>query len=204
LAIFSNIQSFASLFSPFNPDAPLVEKEMIPELRRDTLVQQNVLKSFRTMLQFYGFKLEYRQAESEVSSSASSSPVVDESRKSCDSDSSDHDSDDSDAKANEPSPDAPLAASSSSPQSSSPAALRPVLIPNPNIRERAPNSWACKMDHNHLRITRIMKSLHIFGLHAEARAFFETLSSHVASGHAPVNQRTLGFWKEAYDYDPLK
>jgi hypothetical protein len=26
----------------------------------------------------------------------------------------------------------------------------------------------------------------------------------VASGHAPVNQRTLGFWKEAYDYDPLK
>jgi hypothetical protein len=54
---------------------------------------------------------------------------------------------------------------------------RPVFVvrPSAHFKRRARASWAASFDHNHLRITRILKSLRIFGLHAHAQAFFDAL-----------------------------
>jgi hypothetical protein len=49
------------------------------------------------------------------------------------------------------------------------------------------------MDHNHLRITRIIRSLRILGLEAEALALYTTLST--LAKHA--SESSHGFWKRA-------
>jgi hypothetical protein len=49
------------------------------------------------------------------------------------------------------------------------------------------------MDHNHLRITRIIRSLRILGLGAEAIAWYHTLSAF--ADHASESSR--GYWKRA-------
>ena len=41
------------------------------------------------------------------------------------------------------------------------------------------SAWLCEYDHNHLRITRILKCLMLFGMENEAHALFEELTSHV-------------------------
>lgn len=50
-----------------------------------------------------------------------------------------------------------------------------AVRPSAHFKRRARASWAASFDHNHLRITRILKSLRIFGLRAHAQAFFDAL-----------------------------
>src|ERR1700704_169857 len=49
------------------------------------------------------------------------------------------------------------------------------IEPAPNFRERA-KVWLHPHNHNHLRMTRIIKSLRLLGLEKEARAFFDSLA----------------------------
>ena len=49
------------------------------------------------------------------------------------------------------------------------------------------------MDHNHLRITRIIRSLRILGLEAEALAFYHVLIT--VAEHA--SESSKGYWKRA-------
>jgi len=46
---------------------------------------------------------------------------------------------------------------------------------SPNFKDRAQN-WLSPGNHNHLRITRIIKSLRVLGLEQEAEAFFKCLA----------------------------
>ena len=62
--------------------------------------------------------------------------------------------------------------------------------------------WICPRDHNHLRMTRIIKSLHLFGLRDEARAFFSALQAVVQDWPRAINRDTIQFWREASLYDP--
>jgi hypothetical protein len=57
--------------------------------------------------------------------------------------------------------------------------------------------WLTAHDHNHLRITRILHSLHLLVGSEEAKAFHRAiLTLHGAAG-APVNARSLHYWSEA-------
>lgn len=57
--------------------------------------------------------------------------------------------------------------------------------------------WLTWQDHNHLRITRIIRSLRLLAGSEEARRFYdEILALHQRAG-APVNPRSLQFWEEA-------
>jgi hypothetical protein len=57
--------------------------------------------------------------------------------------------------------------------------------------------WLTSHDHNHLRITRILRSLYLLLGAEEARRFHNTiLGLHKAAG-SPVNPRSLRFWEEA-------
>lgn len=60
--------------------------------------------------------------------------------------------------------------------------------------------WIRSFDHNHLRITRIIRSLRVLGLDEEAKEFYRALVSATAprpGRNRCVSPRTLMFWKRA-------
>jgi hypothetical protein len=74
---------------------------------------------------------------------------------------------------------------------------RMKIEPAANFRERA-KVWLRPHNHNHLRITRIIKSLRLLGLEIEARAFFDCLAGiyHSQSTQA-ISADTLRYWQSA-------
>lgn len=74
------------------------------------------------------------------------------------------------------------------------------VTPAPNFAERADN-WLSYSNHNHLRITRILKSLCLLGLKEEADAFFRTLDGLYGTERQRTNPRisekTYKFWRAA-------
>jgi hypothetical protein len=75
------------------------------------------------------------------------------------------------------------------------AGPRMKIEPAANFRERA-KVWLRPHNHNHLRITRIIKSLQLLGLEVEARAFFDCLAGiyHSQSTQA-ISAETFRYWQ---------
>lgn len=69
-----------------------------------------------------------------------------------------------------------------------------------NFNSRARN-WIHLNNHNHLRITRILRSLRLLGLEAEAKAFYSCLrdiyEEEMHRGEARIAPRTWQFWAAA-------
>lgn len=66
--------------------------------------------------------------------------------------------------------------------------------------QRKSGFWIRSFDHNHLRITRIIRCLRVLGLEAEAEEFYRALVKAAApkpGRNGGVNPRTLMFWKRA-------
>ncbi len=68
-----------------------------------------------------------------------------------------------------------------------------------NFAERSPN-WLWPGNHNHLRITRILRCLRLAGLESEATAFFACLRTIYDEQPAParsITAETFRFWSNA-------
>ncbi|GAB7360106.1 hypothetical protein MBLNU230_g7869t1 [Neophaeotheca triangularis] len=61
----------------------------------------------------------------------------------------------------------------------------------------ASKAWRRRFDHNHLRITRIIRSLRVLGLQREAEGFFTALREH--GDGAEVGERTKDYWLRAVE-----
>lgn len=72
--------------------------------------------------------------------------------------------------------------------------LGPTLTPKNNFNTLARETWRTRMDHNHLRITRIIRSMRILGLEPAALAFHDAL---VANAGGQVSSRSLMYWDRA-------
>ena len=73
----------------------------------------------------------------------------------------------------------------------------PISIsPGANFPTASPN-WVTRSSHNHLRITRIIRSLRVLGLEAHARAFFLALVSVYDDGKSGIGGRSMAFWARA-------
>lgn len=59
------------------------------------------------------------------------------------------------------------------------------------------NHWMGPADHNHLRITRIIRSLRLLRGEAEADAFRDFILDRVKERRAPVSARAKGYWMTA-------
>ncbi len=71
------------------------------------------------------------------------------------------------------------------------------IVDAPNFLERA-KVWLTPRNHNHLRITRILKSLTALGLREKAQAFLmhlDHLYEQSPAVRAAVEPRTLEFWR---------
>ena len=76
-----------------------------------------------------------------------------------------------------------------------------AVKPAANFADRAEN-WLTPYNHNHLRITRIIKCLRTLGLDAEARAFFTALSAVYRSPQfkGAISPVTFDYWRAAADH----
>ncbi|EME45261.1 hypothetical protein DOTSEDRAFT_43628 [Dothistroma septosporum NZE10] len=72
-------------------------------------------------------------------------------------------------------------------------AAAPALDTKPDFRKLAQNTWLTRVDHNHLRISRIIRCLRILGLHETAQVFHQALQDN-AEG---VSSRSLMYWERA-------
>ena len=57
--------------------------------------------------------------------------------------------------------------------------------------------WLRPHNHNHLRITRILKSLMLLGARDEAVAFYRVLQDVYASNHSKIADETMHYWTHA-------
>jgi hypothetical protein len=64
---------------------------------------------------------------------------------------------------------------------------------------RDTGAWRSAADHNHLRITRIIKSLKLLVGEHEAREFYNDILKLKDEARAPINPVTLQYWKEAIE-----
>lgn len=62
---------------------------------------------------------------------------------------------------------------------------------------RSTHDWLMPNDHNHLRITRIIRSLRLLVGDAEAEAFRDIILERVEATRAPVSARSRGYWATA-------
>lgn len=62
---------------------------------------------------------------------------------------------------------------------------------------RGSSHWLVASDHNHLRITRIIRSLRLLRSDEEADAFRQTILERVEATRAPVSARSRGYWMTA-------
>jgi hypothetical protein len=58
-------------------------------------------------------------------------------------------------------------------------------------------NWAVRFDHNHLRITRILRCLRILGLQKECDAFFEALKTVFEDPTFNISERSMMYWRRA-------
>lgn len=58
------------------------------------------------------------------------------------------------------------------------------------------DSWLRRNDHNHLRITRILKSVSLLCSKEDAREFHAFILGRVEAAQ-PVTEESLGYWKES-------
>lgn len=72
----------------------------------------------------------------------------------------------------------------------------PVVTRAANFAPRS-HEWLSPMNHNHLRLTRILRSLRLLGLEAESAALFRTLESIRHDFPGRISPRTFDYWRDA-------
>jgi len=133
--------------SPFNLDAPVVDREVFEAFRSREELRAGLRSSFERMLAFYGFELRVGGEGGEEGEEGEE------------------------------------------------GAGRVRVVSGPNYREAFAN-WVHRFDHNHLRISRILRSLRVLGLPDEAQAFFHALQE-VFDSFGRISERSLMFWRRA-------
>ena len=64
--------------------------------------------------------------------------------------------------------------------------------------EARAKNWVSRFNHNHLRITRIIRCLRVLGLDEEAKAFFDVVKK-VHDDTGRMGDRSLMFWTRAME-----
>ena len=72
-----------------------------------------------------------------------------------------------------------------------------MLIIRSNRWEERSRNWLRAGNHNHLRLTRILKSLSLLGLKDHALALLDALNTVYAEKSSAISGTTMGYWKRA-------
>jgi opioid growth factor receptor-like protein len=72
-----------------------------------------------------------------------------------------------------------------------------VQVVRDSFFETRRQNWLKLRNHNFLRITRILKSLCLLGLHGHAQAFYECLSLIYRENETIIGEDTFEYWRNA-------
>jgi hypothetical protein len=72
-----------------------------------------------------------------------------------------------------------------------------LSITRSNSWEERSRNWLRPGNHNHLRLSRILKSLSILGLKDYTHALFEALNAVSSEKSSVISDTTMGYWKRA-------
>jgi hypothetical protein len=122
--------------SSFNPDAPVVDEEVIQAFHANVRLRHNLLHSFTLMLKFYGLQGDSDNEGQFVITKSEDYPV----RK---------------------------------------------------------KEWLCPLDHNYLRITRILKCLMLLRLESYAQSFYRCLKQIYREESSHIGGETFQYWTNA-------
>jgi len=79
---------------------------------------------------------------------------------------------------------------------------RERIVKSAAFPQRSRN-WLSRENHNHLRITRILRSLYVLGEMQAARALFDALlaiyDETARSDRGRISERSFEFWKRAIE-----
>ncbi|KAI8932615.1 hypothetical protein NX059_010114 [Plenodomus lindquistii] len=168
--------------SPYNWSAPVVTREVFDAFRSRSELRDRMRVSFERMLDFYGFTvsresaavLDSQQGDSEKGAGAKDVATQSMSVASADSTSTSPEDDDT----------------------SGPSAANYTIVRGPKWRNHSTN-WCVRFDHNHLRITRMLRCLRVMGLQTECDAFFKALQQVVTDPAIPISDRSMMYWTHA-------
>ncbi len=68
------------------------------------------------------------------------------------------------------------------------------------------DNWHSPMNHNHLRITRVIRSMRLFGFEKEAKALFKAVQQSAVESQCATD-RTIAYWKQALEaplFEPIR
>ncbi|CAO2652515.1 Nn.00g007980.m01.CDS01 [Neocucurbitaria sp. VM-36] len=85
---------------------------------------------------------------------------------------------------------------SSNPEAQVSSSAGYYVVRAPHWRKSFRN-WAVRFDHNHLRITRILRCLRVLGLETECEAFYTALKNVFDDPDIHINQRSMIYWQRA-------
>jgi hypothetical protein len=77
-----------------------------------------------------------------------------------------------------------------------PAGEKLFILRAPDFHYRA-DTWLRPMNHNHLRLTRILRSTLLLGLEPESKALFDALNDVFREFPTRISARTHAFWSDA-------
>lgn len=198
--------------SAFNWEAPIIDREVMDTFRSRQDLQDRLRLSFERMLHFYGFQVATEENDNEktkedtnedakiddsskkvVANVAEESPSAETSTTT--STKSKVKQKDEETEPNGNTADNDVSKPTSSSNTSS-AQSGYTIIRAPHWRTSFRN-WAVRFDHNHLRITRILRCLRILGLQVECDAFFKALKDVFDDPAFSISDRTMTYWKRA-------
>lgn len=186
--------------SPYNWEAPVITREVMEAFRSRVELRDHLRKSFERMLDFYGFALSRNLKNSEEKKSGEVSDRAEQTATpAVDPDAAIAANADSSAVTTTGSTHASAKSTENSTGHSTTDAVVPTdyqIIRGLKWRTNSRN-WCIRFDHNHLRITRILRCLRVLGLQTECDAFFKTLKDVVADPAIKISDRSLMYWHRA-------
>ncbi|KAF2873984.1 opioid growth factor receptor conserved region-domain-containing protein, partial [Massariosphaeria phaeospora] len=164
--------------SPYNYEAPIITRDILEAFRAGTHLRDRLRQSFIRILEFYGFELQEEDAEStkEQPKHSTTEPGIAE-------------------QASPISSDDTETLTTTQLQS-----MRKIAVVRADHWQRAFRNWAVRFDHNHLRISRILRSLRVLGLQAECEAFYAALKEVFDSPRNQISDRSMMYWTNAVEF----
>ena len=210
--------------SAFNWEAPIIDRETMDAFRSRSELRSRLRQSFERMLDFYGFTVTTQPKKAEGTKKENVETGDDAVAGTTEQQSENADNSSSDSKppsevASYSNTDEAVENKGKEPQTQETpqdestkqvsTSTFPPGAPSNNTAlsgyyvVRAPhwrksfNNWAVRFDHNHLRITRILRCLRILGLQTECDAFFEALKEVYEDPAFKISERSMSYWTRA-------
>lgn len=185
--------------SPYNWEAPVIDSETMKAFRANIGLRQRLRRSFERMLTFYGFTTSFHPEVSEVKKDVVVDKLEQQEQETTAGPPEDKEEATTQSPKTTPTTGPPPAdAAPPKPKSTSQSPFGYYVVRGPNWR-RASRNWCVRMDHNHLRITRILRCLRVLGLQTECDAFFAALKRVHADPAVSIGDRSMEYWTRAVE-----